>query len=233
MSKLSDKEVIRSWKKNAKPWIKAIQQGQIQSRINTTNKSIIEAVHSISGNSVIDIGCGEGWLMRELSDLKFSVSGLDVVPELIKKARECGSGNLYTMAYEDISTRTIVEKFDIAVCNFSLIGKESTEHLIRTLPYLLKPNGHLIIQTLHPVSVCEDKAYSDGWRVGSWAGFSDEFSKPAPWYFRTIESWITLLKDNNYDLVNCKEPKDLQTGKPISLIITAKILTSSSDCAIS
>jgi hypothetical protein len=49
-------------------------------------------------------------------------------------------------------------------------------------------NCSFIIQTLHPLIACGDFSYQDAWREGSWAGFSDDFTDLAPWYFRTLES---------------------------------------------
>ena len=60
--------------------------------------------------------------------------------------------------------------------------------------------GALIIQTLHPVVAVGDLPYVDGWRQGSWAGFSEDFSDPAPWYFRTTESWVRLLRKSGLRL---------------------------------
>ena len=80
------------------------------------------------------------------------------------------------------------------MCNFSLLGKESVDSLIAALPFYLDDTGYLIIQTLHPVAACGDNPYQDGWREGSWLGFSNDFSDPAPWYFRTVDSWSALLK---------------------------------------
>ncbi len=78
--------------------------------------------------------------------------------------------------------------FDAAVCNFSLLGRESVDSLIAALPRYLGDPGYLIIQTLHPIAACGEQPIEDGWREGSWLGFSSDFNNPAPWYFRTLES---------------------------------------------
>ncbi|MDQ1811842.1 hypothetical protein RBA41_00850 [Massilia sp. CCM 9210] len=43
------------------------------------------------------------------------------------------------------------------------------------------PGGALIVQAMHPAAACAAGDCRDGWRAGSWAGFSDAFSDPAPW----------------------------------------------------
>lgn len=222
MEKLSDAKIVDSWSKNSSPWITAIQDQQIESRREVTDQAIIDTVMSFADKTVLDIGCGEGWLSHKLSSLQLDVTGVDAIPALIKAAQKANSGKFQVLAYEDISSQTITGKFDTAVCNFSLLGKDSVDGLFKIIPSLLNQNGHLIVQTPHPVQSCGELDYNDGWREGSWAGFDSEFSDPAPWYFRTIASWLTLFIDNDFELVQVKEPIAKTTGKAASIIIVGR-----------
>jgi len=222
---LNDKKILDSWQKNVTPWVKAIQSKQIESRKLVTDQAIIETVLSLKANKVLDIGCGEGWLVRELSSFGLAVTGIDAIDALVKKAKELGGGTFKTLTYENVSALTIKEKYDLAVCNFSLLGKESVEHIFNIIPSILNDDGYFIVQTLHPKTSCGEKPYTDGWRTGSWHGFSDEFSDPPPWYFRTIESWFDLFKKNGLILKEIKEPINQTTGKEISLIMVGSIVT--------
>lgn len=225
MDALSDRKILDSWKKNVSPWVTAIQDRQIESRRVVTDKAIIEAISSIPGDKVLDIGCGEGWLVRELSALGLSVTGIDAIDGLVNKAKELGDGSYKVLEYEQMSARTIGEKYDIATCNFSLLGKESVEHIFNVTPSILSDDGYFIIQTLHPNISCGDLPYIDGWREGSWTGFSNEFSDPAPWYFRTIESWFNLFHNSEFKLNQISEPTNLKTGKAASLIMVGSLVT--------
>jgi 2-polyprenyl-3-methyl-5-hydroxy-6-metoxy-1,4-benzoquinol methylase len=218
---LSDARIIDSWRKNASPWTAAVRENQIASRALVTNNAIIDAVLSRSPRSVLDIGCGEGWLARSLSEHGIRAIGVDVVPALIEQAQKAGGGEFSVSSYEDIAEGKLDVTVDIAVANFSLIGKESVEGVVRRAPSLLAAGGSFIIQTLHPVASCGDESYADGWRQGSWAGFSTEFSDPAPWYFRTMETWERLLVDSGFRVVETREPLHPQTGKPASVIFIA------------
>jgi 2-polyprenyl-3-methyl-5-hydroxy-6-metoxy-1,4-benzoquinol methylase len=171
---------------------------------------------------VLDIGCGEGWLARSLSKQGVRVIGVDVIPALIEQAQKAGGGEFSVSSYEDIAGGKLDVTVDVVVANFSLIGKESVEGLIRRAPSLLAAGGSLVIQTLHPVASCGDESYADGWRKGSWAGFSEEFSDPAPWYFRTMQTWENLLTDSGFRIVDTREPLHPETGKPASVIFIAE-----------
>ena len=219
---LGDERIVDSWRKNASPWTTAVRGNQIASRTLVTNKAIVDAVLSRSPQTVLDIGCGEGWLARSLAEHGIRAIGVDVVPALIEQAKKSGGGEFTVASYEEIAAGSLDVSVDLVVANFSLIGKESVENVIRRAPSLLKSGGSLVIQTLHPVASCGDESYSDGWRAGSWAGFSEEFSDPAPWYFRTRESWEHLLACSGVRILETREPVHPETGKPASVIFIAE-----------
>jgi 2-polyprenyl-3-methyl-5-hydroxy-6-metoxy-1,4-benzoquinol methylase len=213
-----DREIIDSWYKNAAPWIVAIQEQQIESRKLITDRAIIEAVVSQNARTVLDLGCGEGWLTRELSARGMEVLGVDAIPALIARASSMSTDRFEVATYTEIAAGKLVEKFDVVVANFSLFGNESVMDLFRSIPLLLNSQGALIIQTLHPKFSCGDLAYVDGWRSSAWAGFNDDFTDPAPWYFRTLATWVKLYRTNEFTLVDIHEPLHPNTGKPASVI---------------
>jgi SAM-dependent methyltransferase len=214
---MSDAKVIDSWSKNTDPWTAAVRGGGIESRRLVTNQAIVDAVRSQAPRTGIDIGCGEGWLVRALAGV--DMVGVDVVPGLIDAARKAGGGDFRVMSYEQIAAAELALALDIGVCNFSLIGKESVEGVFGAARSFLKPGGKMIVQTLHPLIACGDAPYRDGWREGSWAGFSKDFRDPPPWYFRTLESWIGLFTRNGFRLLEMREPIHPTTGKPVSIIL--------------
>ncbi|WP_447969802.1 class I SAM-dependent methyltransferase [Nitrospira sp. M1] len=225
MTKRSDAHIIESWKKNVHPWIVAIRDGTIESRVRVTNTAIVETVVAQSPRTVLDVGCGEGWLVRALGQCGIDVLGIDGVPQLIEHATQQGDGRFRTLPYEALSSDVLQEKFDVMVCNFSLLGHESVHRIFQQAQFLLQKHGSLIIQTMHPVAGCGEENYEDGWKDGSWAGFSDAFCDPAPWYFRTLETWKALFAENHLRLNDIVEPVDPTTQRPVSIIFTGMLTT--------
>jgi len=221
---LCDARIVESWQVNAAAWTRAVRNRDIESRRLVTDPAIIDAVMSYAPHSVLDIGCGEGWLIRALASSGMRLIGLDVVPALIENARAAGGGEFHVASYDDIAGGAIRIVTDVVVCNFSLIGKESVEALLRVIPSLLTPQGSFIVQTLHPLVACGPQPYQDGWREGSWDGFSAEFTSPAPWYFRTLGSWLELLRQHDLRVLELREPLHPLTGLPASAIFIADVM---------
>ena len=220
----NDAKIVESWRTNAPAWTVAVREEQIESRRLVTDQAIIDAVLSRSPHSVLDIGCGEGWLAREFASRNIDVVGIDVVPELIEEAQRASGGDFRVMSYEEVAGGNLDISVDVVVSNFALFGKESVERMFKAAPSLLNAHGAFLVQTLHPVIACGELPYRDGWREGSWAGFSAAFSNPAPWYFRTSESWIKLFEDNGLRLAEMREPLHPKTQQPASVIFIGEAI---------
>jgi SAM-dependent methyltransferase len=219
----SEARIVACWHSNAQAWTAAVRERRIDSRTLVTDRAIVDAVQSRSPRCVLDIGCGEGWLGRARAASGIDLVGIDVVPGLIAQAQALGGGDFRIASYEQAAAGTLGVTADVAVCNFSLLGKESVETLFAAIPALVKTGGAFIIQTLHPMVACGEAPYRDGWREGSWAGFSCDFTDPAPWYFRTLGSWLALFRRHGLTLLQLREPLDPRSQQPASVIFIAGV----------
>lgn len=77
--------------------------------------------------------------------------GLDVTAQLIGEARQAGGSDFSVISCEDIAAGRFKISVDAAVCNFSLLGKESVANLLLAIPSLLNDRGARVVQTLYPV----------------------------------------------------------------------------------
>ena len=221
MDSLTDAAILESWSRNASPWTSAVRSGEIESRTLVTNAAIVDAVRAHAPRTGVDLGCGEGWLVRALPEV--TMVGVDAIAGLVAQARAAGGGDFRVLSYEEIAAGKLALAADVAVANFSLIGNEAVDGLFAAAPTYLRAGGTLVVQTVHPLIACGDAPYADGWRAGSWAGFSDDFQDAPPWYFRTVASWIALFERHGLRVVEMREPLHPRTGKPVSLILAGRL----------
>ena len=220
-----EQRIVDAWQANAEPWTEVINNKRIASREQLSNQAIIDAILECQPRDILDIGCGEGWLCRALAAQRIECWGCDAAAELIRTARLQSPTTIkvdYSVVSYDKLTRAYRDQqFDLCVCNFSLLGKESTEQVLAACRVLLRPGGCLIIQTLAPQKACGQQDYCDGWREGSWAGLDQgiksQFNISPPWYFRTLPSWLALFQRSGYQLTYSREPKhaDIQLSTSI------------------
>lgn len=223
MNREPEKRTERSWMINASAWTDAVRGGAILSRTRGTNAAIIDAVLELGPKRVLDVGCGEGWLARALHEHGVEVFGFDVSPVLVEHAREAGGGSFLVCTYEEFvaEPERVGSNYDVVVCNFSLFD-EKIAPVLRAIRSRLVGGGRLIIQTIHPWTGRGDAEYADQWRVEEFSEVGSDAWDPMPWYYRTLESWVTLLYDCGYGSVALREPKDPAGGDPLSLLILAE-----------
>jgi 2-polyprenyl-3-methyl-5-hydroxy-6-metoxy-1,4-benzoquinol methylase len=220
-----EEEIIQSWNINAASWIDIIERNGIESRQLITNAAIVNAVCNYKPASGLDVGCGEGWLAKELSENGVKMDGFDAVAGLIEKAKEKNDGKFLVATYEEVVTGKIKfsKLYEAIIINFALIGKESVEELLKTLPAYLTTNGILFIQTLHPYYRKTINDYTSGWKTGSWDGLGDSFTMPYDWYFRTMEDWLILLNDAGYKNISVSDNIHPLNGNYLSVIFECSI----------
>ena len=215
-------QMERSWTANAEAWTRAVRQGQVESRRLATDTAVVDAILERTPRAVLDIGCGEGWLARALSEHGVQVTGADASAPLIKAARARGGGAFLVRSYVEIAAdpEAFGTDYDAVVFNFALLDEDPAP-VLRAVGHVLAPEGVLHIQTVHPWTARGQGPYRDGWRVETFEGFGGTFPEPMPWYYRTLGSWISLLHRSGYRVLDLREPVHPNTGEPLSLLFTA------------
>ena len=203
-------EIKNSWEKNASEWIRIIENEMIESR-KFTNLAIIEAVLNHKPENVLDLGCGEGWLCRELSRHEIKCTGTDASNPLIENARKKGDQAFLNLSYEEIieEKNILGNHFDAIIFNFSLFLNIETETLLKTLRKNLSSEGRIFIQTLHPYFLIKNSLpYKSQWVQDSWAGLKGDFTDPHQWYIRTFSDWFEVFSSNGLQVEKLIEPKN-------------------------
>lgn len=210
-----------SWQHNAQAWIQAVRSGAIESRRQVTDQAILLALMSRQPQRVLDLGCGEGWLLRALAERGIEATGVDGDATLVEAARAAGSASVHMASYAQLARAQVDvgRGYDVICANFALLHQDIIP-LLCALQGLLAPGGALVIQTLHPWSTAAGD-YQDGWREETFTGFAGQWT-PMPWYFRTLSSWLNALDMAGFRLAGLQEPQHPQNPVPQSLLMVAQ-----------
>ena len=213
--------LLQSWHHNAPLWIEAVRTGTIASRLKVTDQAILLAVLGRQPEGVLDLGCGEGWLLRALAERGIKAVGVDGDATLVEAARAAGSSRVHLASYEALveAKVDIGRDYDLICANFALLHQDIIP-LLAAMNALLAPGGALVIQTLHPWTVAAGD-YQDGWREETFTGFKGQW-QPMPWYFRSLSSWLNALDMAGFQLAALQEPQHPQSPVPQSLLLVAE-----------
>jgi 2-polyprenyl-3-methyl-5-hydroxy-6-metoxy-1,4-benzoquinol methylase len=156
----------------------------------------LEAVGDVSGLTVLDAGCGEGYLSRILAQRGANVTGVDISPRLVEMARAKEPGGAIPYHVADLSQPlpTYQAHFDLVASYFVLNDVYDYEGFLATMSALLKPAGRLVIFMNNPYSLVLRGHITDyfafsGRRV-PYRGLMEEGVKVFFWH-RTMEEYLS------------------------------------------
>jgi SAM-dependent methyltransferase len=127
----------------------------------------------VSGTKAVDFGCGTGRSTRFIRQLGFDVTGIDISPEMIAKAREFDPNGDYRLIQGDDFSGLPQGEFDLVSSLFTfdnVAGADVKTRLFRGLAALLKPSGKLISVVSAP------EIYLNDWASFSTKGFPENHS---------------------------------------------------------
>lgn len=99
-----------------------------------------------SCQTILEVGCGNGWMTKELAALNKEVCAIDVHEmELLQAARLFNSDTI-SFVYGDVFTLPLDDKrFDLIILASSVQYFEDLHHLLQRLTVLTRPNGEIHI----------------------------------------------------------------------------------------
>ncbi|HAR54984.1 TPA: hypothetical protein DCR79_01715 [Patescibacteria group bacterium] len=114
------------------------------------NPAILREVSGLSKSSkVLDLGCGEGYLSRLLSQYNWELVGVDNSQTLLDEAKRKQSPGDFILA--DITQPLLLgDDFDVVITNMVLMSVPDIEPVYRNVYNCLKKDGKFIVVIIHP-----------------------------------------------------------------------------------
>jgi SAM-dependent methyltransferase len=146
-------EAARRWEENAAFWVTIIREHRDRYRTELTDPAMYEAIGDCGGSVVLDAGCGEGYLAREIRRLGAGeVVGVDRSGALIDAAAAAaGPDEGLSFKTADLADIPLDDgAFDLVVANHVLNDLSDITAPIREFARVLRPGGRLVALMLHP-----------------------------------------------------------------------------------
>jgi ubiquinone/menaquinone biosynthesis C-methylase UbiE len=154
-NRAANDETRIAWDTNAAFWDEKMGEGN--DFVNLLQwPAILRLLEPQKGQSILDVGTGNGLTARRLANLEARVFAFDFSSEMINLARAYPASNpLITYQVIDATDEVALlalgdHNFDSALCNMALFDMADIEPLFRALPRLLKPGGAFVFTLTHP-----------------------------------------------------------------------------------
>jgi SAM-dependent methyltransferase len=134
--------------------------------------------------SVLEVGCGEGRVARDLAARGYRVTGLDASPTLVAAAAEPDPEGTYAVGAAE-ALPFADDSFDLVVAYNSLMDVEDMPSAVREAGRVLRPGGRLCACVTHPV------ADAGGWEDGRFV-LSQPYRRGGPFRLRETRDGLTM-----------------------------------------
>jgi ubiquinone/menaquinone biosynthesis C-methylase UbiE len=130
-------------------WAGSYDTGIVSIFFKRCNRKVCQLVNLQDGMKLLDVGCGTGSLLKELSlsGKELSLYGIDLSPEMINAARVKLQDKKHIEFYEGSAADLPFESnfFDYVVCMNSLHHHPDPNQSLTEMTRVLKPGGVMII----------------------------------------------------------------------------------------
>lgn len=121
----------------------------------TARPQVMALCEPLAGKLVLDLGCGEGYCSRMLSQRGARVVGLDLSERMITLARDAEHAQPLGIRYDvaDAVTADLGEAsvdLVVAVFLFNYLGVDPMRKTMANVHRMLRPGGHFVFAVPHP-----------------------------------------------------------------------------------
>jgi SAM-dependent methyltransferase len=142
------------WESEAGNWAHFAQPGHDWAHELINRPALLRLLPPPAG-PVLDLGCGEGRLSRDLRARGYAVTGVDAAPTMVRLA--AAHQDRQPVALADAAALPFRdESFDLVVAYMSLHDIDAMPETIGEAARVLRPAGHLVAAIPHPVNSAGD-----------------------------------------------------------------------------
>ena len=213
-------EVRDFWNRIADDWRIQVGDDGDRNRILNSDPVLWKFAGDVSGLTVLDAGCGTGYLSKKLRDRGALVTGIDFSERMIEIAR-AKHPDIGFRVDSCSALRTIGdEHFDIVIANYVLMDVPDFRGTMKAFNRILRTGGVAVLVFSHPcfpqgrATVSENGEETGYWWNFSyfeqrkctdppWAHFKSEFI----WFHRPLSDYWKAFMAAGFVMVDFEEPR--------------------------
>lgn len=220
-------EAIQRWDQHAEVFTMNYDEHGGVHREVLLNPAIFSLIEQTSGVSILDAGCGEGYLSRILAKQGANITAIDYSKKMLEIAKrktptelsvQFHHGNCEKLDYLKSST------FDMIVSNMVIQDFADYEAAFSEMYRLLKEGGYYIFSILHPCFVTPEsgwqrdhEGHKTHWKIDNYF-FEGVYEQQMPadseekivFYHRTLTSYFKAIQRAGFSVEALVEPKPSQ-----------------------
>lgn len=150
------KNNLSNWEKVSDFWL----NGNLSQKKDLSDfyRNKIDSFFSSHELSILDVGCGDGWILDVIESLdksNYNYTGIDYNTVFIDFLKANKTNNKARFKYIDIEDTSITEKldkYDVIINSFSLFEMPHYENALINQSKLLNNNGSILIFSIDPIT---------------------------------------------------------------------------------
>jgi 2-polyprenyl-3-methyl-5-hydroxy-6-metoxy-1,4-benzoquinol methylase len=177
------------------------------------NPTIFRMLGPLSGQRVLDAGCGQGYLSRLMASAGASVTGVEPAGRFIEFARRSEESQPLGIEYfqRDLSRlgETDGVHFDAVVANMVLLDIADWESAVSNCLGALKPRGLFIFSLLHPCWTPDATTTWASHHQIELREYLQPYEVPSPHgvnYHRPLSDYLNFVLSRGANIIEVAEP---------------------------
>lgn len=175
---------------------------------NDLGSDLIEVLKPQAGETIVDIGCGDGEASKRIEDHGATIWGFDTSPEQIAAARDLGL-NVTVANAQDFQAPYLM---DAAFSNATFHWVKDANAALKQTAAALKPNARFVCECGGAGNI---KTLVNA-LTNILPQFGRDFTSRSPWYFRSPEEYASLLEKNGFSIQSMQH-----FPRPVTLVDNA------------